>query len=157
MQKIHPLLWFNDEAEEATSFYASIFKDSKILEVSRYGDAGPGPKGEVMMTVFELQGEKFMALNMGQPLKNPSTAAFFVDCDTQEEVDYLWEKLSEGGKKDQCGWLHDKFGTSWNIVPTILAKLMSDPDPVKSQRVFKAMLGMTKLDIAELKKAYEQE
>ena len=157
MEKINPLLWFNTEAEEAAKFYVSIFKNSKILNVSYYGDAGPGPKGEPLMAEFELQGQKFMALNMGKAaLKTPSTAAFFVNCETQEEVDELWEKLSEGGKKDQCGWLHDKYGTSWNIVPTMLGKLMSDPDPVKTQRVFKAMLGMTKLEIKGLQEAYDK-
>ena len=156
MIKINSLLGFNVEAEEATNFYVSVFKNSKILNISRYGDAGPGPNGQVMMTVFELAGEKFMALNMGSIITSPSTTSFFVECDTQEEVDYLWEGLSAGGEKGQCGWLKDKFGVSWNIVPTILGELMNNPDPVKSQKVFKAMLGMTKLDIKELKKAAEE-
>lgn len=151
MQKIAPFLWFNDQAEEAAKFYTSIFKNSRIKNVSRYGDLGPGPKGQVMVATFEIEGQEFMALNGGpSPMSAP---AFYVNCDTQEEVDDLWERLSEGGKKNRCGWLTDRFGVSWNIVPAVLPKLMSDPDPEKSKRVMQAMLQMEKLDIAGLEKA----
>jgi predicted 3-demethylubiquinone-9 3-methyltransferase (glyoxalase superfamily) len=154
MHKITPFLWFDGQAEEAVMFYTSIFKNSKIGSVSRYGDAGPGPKGSVMVMEFELEGQKFTALN-GGPVYNFSPAiSFFVNCDTQEEVDYLWEKLSQGGEVEQCGWLKDKYGITWQIVPTILGQLMSDPDPEKAARVTQAMLKMIKLDIAELKRAY---
>lgn len=155
MQKITPFLWFDANAEEAMQFYTSIFKNSKITGISRYGDAGPGPKGTVMVGSFELDGQAFMALNGGPQFKFSPAISFVVDCKTQQEVDELWEKLSEGGRKDQCGWLQDKFGVSWQIVPTILGELMQDKDPEKSQRVMKAMLGMNKLDIEGLKQAYE--
>lgn len=155
MQKITPFLWFDANAEEAMQFYTSIFKNSKITGISRYGDAGPGPKGTVMVGSFELDGQAFMALNGGPQFKFSPAISFVVDCKTQQEVDELWEKLSEGGRKDQCGWLQDKFGVSWQIVPTILGELMQDKDPEKSQRVMKAMLGMNKLDIEGLKRAYE--
>ena len=157
MQKIKPFLWFDTQAEEAMNFYVGIFKDSKAGFVSRYGDAGPGPKGTAMVATFSLAAQEFMAINGGQSI-SPQAPSFYVDCDTQEEVDDLWEKLSaDGGSKGQCGWLKDKFGVSWNIVPTILGKLMGDPDPAKSQRVMQAMLKMTKLDIAALQKAYDGE
>ena len=156
MQKITPFLWLDGNAEEAMRFYVSIFKDSKVGKITRYGDAGPGPKGSVMTVTFQLEGQEFYALNGGPTFKLTPAISFFVDCKTQEEVDALWEKLSEGGKKDQCGWLHDKFGVSWQIVPTVLMDLLNDPDPAKSQRVMKAMMQMDKLDIAGLKKAAEE-
>lgn len=154
MHKITPFLWFDSQAEEAVMFYTSIFKNSKIGSVSRYGDAGPGPKGSVMVMEFELEGQKFTALNGGPVYSFSPAISFFVNCDTQEEVDYLWEKLSQGGEVEQCGWLKDKYGITWQIVPTILGQLMSDPDPEKAARVTQAMLKMIKLDIAELKRAY---
>jgi len=158
MQKIIPFLWFNDKAEEAADFYVSIFKNSKIENVSRYGDAGPGPSGAAMVVEFQLEGQDFMALNGFQPsTASPETGgiALFVDCETQAEVDALWDRLSEGGKKIQCGWLTDKYGFSWNIVPAGLSDLLGGPDPVKSQRAMKAMLQMEKLDIDALRRAYE--
>jgi predicted 3-demethylubiquinone-9 3-methyltransferase (glyoxalase superfamily) len=154
MQKITPFLWFDHEAEEAMHFYASIFKNSKINKVVRYGDAGPGPKGTVMTADFEIEGQTFTALNGGPLFKFNESVSFVVNCETQAEVNELWEKLSAGGKTSQCGWLKDKFGLSWQIVPTVLPELLSDPDPVKSQRVMRAMLQMTKIDIAKLKEAY---
>jgi predicted 3-demethylubiquinone-9 3-methyltransferase (glyoxalase superfamily) len=157
VQKITPFLWFDGKAEEAANFYVSIFKNSKIENVTRYGDAGPGPKGSVMILGFQLEGQKFTALN-GGPLYSFSPAiSFYVDCETQAEVDELWERLSAGGKKMQCAWLTDKFGVTWQIVPRALIELMQDKDPVKSQRVFKAMLQMTKIDIEGLKRAYRGE
>ena len=156
MQKITPFLWLDGNAEEAMRFYVSIFKNSKVGKITRYGDAGPGPKGLVMTVTFQLEGQEFYALNGGPTFKLTPAISFFVDCKTQEEVDALWEKLSEGGKKDRCGWLHDKFGVSWQIVPTVLMDLLNDPDPAKSQRVMKAMMQMTKIDIAGLQQAYDQ-
>jgi predicted 3-demethylubiquinone-9 3-methyltransferase (glyoxalase superfamily) len=156
MQKITPFLWFNDQAEEAMKFYTSIFKNSKIASVTRYGEAGPGPRGTVMMGTFQLEGQDFMALNGGPLFTFTEAISFFVDCKTQEEVDELWEKLSAGGKTSQCGWLKDKYGLSWQIIPSALRELMSDPDPEKSKRVMQAMLKMTKIDIAGLKQAYAQ-
>jgi predicted 3-demethylubiquinone-9 3-methyltransferase (glyoxalase superfamily) len=155
MQKITPFLWFDHQAEEAMNFYVSIFKNSKILSVSRYGEAGPGPAGTVMTATFQLEGQEFMALNGGPDYKFTEAISLFVDCKTQEEVDELWEKLSEGGEAGPCGWLKDRFGLSWQIVPRVLGELLNDPDPAKSQRVMKAMLQMSKLDIAGLKEAYE--
>jgi predicted 3-demethylubiquinone-9 3-methyltransferase (glyoxalase superfamily) len=156
MQIITPFLWFNDKAEEAMNFYVSVFKNSKVIGVSRYGDAGPGPKGSVMSGTFQLEGQEFMALN-GGPLYTFSPAiSFFVNCTTQKEVDELWEKLSAGGEKGQCGWLKDKHGVSWQIIPTVLGKLMNDSDPAKSQRVMEAMLKMNKIIIKELQKAFDQ-
>ena len=157
MQKITPFLWFNDKAEEAVNFYVSIFKNSKAMSVTRYGDAGPGPKGTVMVAVFEIEGQQFLALNGGPQFNFTPAVSFVVNCETQREVDDLWEKLSAGGKKQACGWLQDKYGLSWQIVPTILGKLMQDKDPAKSQRVMKAMLQMQKLDIEGLKRAAEQQ
>jgi predicted 3-demethylubiquinone-9 3-methyltransferase (glyoxalase superfamily) len=154
MQKISPFLWFDDQAEEAVNFYTSIFKNSKILNVARYGEVGPGPKGSVMTVAFQLDGQEFIALNGGPHFKFTEAISFFVSCKTQEDVDDLWEKLSEGGEKVQCGWLKDKYGVSWQIVPTILGEMVSDPDPAKSQRVMEAMLQMKKIDIEGLKKAY---
>jgi predicted 3-demethylubiquinone-9 3-methyltransferase (glyoxalase superfamily) len=154
MHKIFPFLWFDDQAEEAVTLYTSIFKNSKIGSVSRYGDAGPGPKGSVMVMEFELEGQKFTALNGGPIFKFTPAISFFVNCESQEELDHYWEALSEGGEKGQCGWLTDQYGLSWQIVPTVLGELMGDPDPEKAGRVTQAMLKMTKLDIAELQRAY---
>jgi len=156
MQKITPFLWFDDKAEEAMNFYLSIFKNSKRGRISRYGEAGPGPKGAVMVVTFQLDGQEFMALNGGPHFKFTEAISLLVNCETQDEVDALWEKLSEGGAKGQCGWLKDKYGLSWQIVPTALGEMMSDPDPEKSKRVMNAMLQMKKLDINILKQAYEQ-
>jgi predicted 3-demethylubiquinone-9 3-methyltransferase (glyoxalase superfamily) len=155
MQKITPFLWFDGKAEEAMNFYVSIFKNSKVLSVSRYGEAGPGPKGTVMSAMFQLEGQEFVALNGGPQYKFTPAVSFFVNCETQEEVDELWEKLSAGGREEQCGWLTDKYGLCWQIIPSILRKLLEDKDPKKSQRVMKAMLQMVKIDIQALKKAYE--
>ena len=152
-QKITPFLWFDTQAEEAAKFYTSIFKDSKIGKVSRYGDAGPGPKGSVMVISFRLEGQEFTALNGGPHFKFTPAISLMVNCDTQEEVDDFWEKLSEGGRKDRCGWLQDKYGLSWQIVPTALSRLMSTPDREKANRVMQAMLKMDKLDIAALERA----
>ena len=157
MQKITPFLWFDGKAEEAANFYVSIFKNSKIGNVSRYGEAGPGPKGTVMIVTFSLDGQEFTALNGGPQYKFSPAISFFVNCGTQEEVDELWGKLSEGGDQLQCAWLRDKYGVSWQIVPSALLELMQDKDPVTSQRVFKAMLQMTKIDIEGLKRAYRGE
>lgn len=155
MQKITPFLWFDNRAEEAMNFYTSIFKNSKVLTVTRYGDAGPGPKGTVMTASFVLDGQEFVALNGGPEYKFTPAISFVVNCESQQEVDEYWEKLSAGGREDQCAWLQDKFGVSWQIVPTVLVKLLSDPDPVKAQRVMAAMMKMKKIDIAALKRAYE--
>jgi predicted 3-demethylubiquinone-9 3-methyltransferase (glyoxalase superfamily) len=155
MKKIIPFLWFDDKAEEAAIFYTSIFKNSKIETMSRYGEAGPGQKGKVMSATFVLNGQEFMALNGGPVFTFSPAISFFVNCENQEEVDELWEKLSEGGEIEQCGWLKDKYGISWQIVPTILGELLNDKDAEKSSRVMKAMLQMKKIDIAVLKQAYE--
>ncbi len=155
MQKITPFLWFDDQAEEAMNFYTSIFKNSKVVNVSRYGDAGPGTKGKVMTASFELEGQEFTALNGGPEFKFTEAISFFVNCNSQEEVDELWKKLSEGGEEGQCGWLKDKFGVSWQIVPTALIEMLNDPDPEKSKRVTEAMLQMKKIDIQTLKQAYK--
>jgi predicted 3-demethylubiquinone-9 3-methyltransferase (glyoxalase superfamily) len=153
MPKITPFLWFDNNAEEAMNFYASIFKSSKIGRVSRYGDAGPGPKGTVMTATFQLEGQEFMALNGGPQFKFNESVSFFVNCKTQEEVDELWEKLSQGGQKGRCGWLKDKFGLSWQIIPSALGELLADKDRAKAQRVMQAMLQMDKIDIEKLKQA----
>lgn len=155
MQKITPFLWFNDNAEDAVNFYTSIFKDSKILDVSRYGEGGPMPAGTAMIVNFQLDGREYMAINGGPDLKLNEAFSLFVNVDTQEEVDYLWKRLTEGGEEVQCGWLKDRFGLSWQIVPKALGELMGDPDPVKSQRVMTAMLQMKKIDVAGLQRAYE--
>ncbi len=155
MQKITPFLWFDNQAEEAMNFYISIFKNSKILAVNRYSEAGPGPKGSVMTASFLLDGQAFVALNGGPVYQFTPAISFVVNCETQEEVDDLWEKLGAGGREDQCAWLQDKYGLSWQIVPTALVKLLSDPDPLKAQRVMAAMMKMKKIDIAALQRAHE--
>jgi predicted 3-demethylubiquinone-9 3-methyltransferase (glyoxalase superfamily) len=154
MQKITPFLWFDNKAEEAMNFYVSVFKNSKVVGVSRYGDAGPGPKGSVMTATFELEGQRFIALNGGATFTFTPAISLFVNCETQQEVDDLWAKLSAGGREDRCGWLQDKYGLSWQIIPSTLMELMQDKDPEKSKRVMQAMLQMVKIDIAGLKKAY---
>jgi predicted 3-demethylubiquinone-9 3-methyltransferase (glyoxalase superfamily) len=156
MQKITTFLWFDNQAEEAMNFYCSLFKDSKILTVSRYGEAGPGPKGQVMTGTFQLNGQEFMALNGGPEFKFTEAISLFVNCETQHEVDELWEKLSAGGEEGPCGWLKDKYGLSWQIVPTLLGKLLGDKDAAKAQRVMQAMLKMKKIDTRVLQQAYEQ-
>jgi predicted 3-demethylubiquinone-9 3-methyltransferase (glyoxalase superfamily) len=157
MQKITPFLWFNDQAEEAMNFYVSIFKNSKVGRVTRYGDAGPGPKGSVMSATFQLDGQEFFALNGGPQYKFTPAISFFVNCETQSEVDELWEKLSAGGRKDRCGWLQDKYGLSWQIIPSALITMLRDQDPAKANRVMQAMLQMDKIDIERLKQAYDRE
>jgi predicted 3-demethylubiquinone-9 3-methyltransferase (glyoxalase superfamily) len=157
MQKIRPFLWFDDQAEEAMNFYVSIFKNSKVGRVTRYGDAGPGPKGSVMSATFQLEGQEFFALNGGPLFKFTEAISFFVDCKTQQEVDELWEKLSEGGEKSRCGWLKDKYGLSWQIIPSALMEMLGDKDPKKAARVMQAMLGMGKIEIAGLREAYERD
>jgi predicted 3-demethylubiquinone-9 3-methyltransferase (glyoxalase superfamily) len=157
MQKITPFLWFDNNAEEAINFYVSIFKNSKLLSMNRYGEAGPGPKGTVMSATFQLEGQQFMALNGGPHFSFSPAISLFVNCETQQEVDELWEKLSAGGKKERCGWLKDKYGLSWQIIPSALGRMLSDRDPEKSKRVMKAMLQMDKIDVHGLKQAYEQQ
>ncbi len=156
MQKITTFLWFDSNAEEAVNHYISIFKNSKILSISRYGDAGPGPKGSVMTASFQLEGHEFIALNGGPHFKFTEAISLVVNCETQEEVDELWDKLSAGGEKGQCGWLKDRFGLSWQITPVVLGQMLADKDPRRSQRVMGAMLKMSKLDIPKLKQAYDQ-
>ena len=156
MQTITPFLTFNDQAEEAVNFYVSIFKNSKVTGVSRYGEGGPGSKGSVMSVNFLLDGREYMALNGGPHFTFTDGFSLFVSCETQEEVDELWEKLSAGGERGQCGWLKDKFGMSWQIIPTALGQLLGDKDPHKAQNVMQAMLQMTKIDVAALRRAYEQ-
>jgi predicted 3-demethylubiquinone-9 3-methyltransferase (glyoxalase superfamily) len=156
MQKITPFLWFDDQAEEAMHFYTSIFKNSKVGTVSRYPEGAPGPAGKVMSATFQLEGQEFMALNGGPLFKFTEAISLFVNCETQEEVDALWAKLSAGGKESQCGWLKDKFGLSWQIIPTALGKMLGDPDRERAKRVMQAMLKMKKIDIAGLKRAYDQ-
>jgi predicted 3-demethylubiquinone-9 3-methyltransferase (glyoxalase superfamily) len=155
MQKITPFLWFDGKAEEAVNFYVSIFKNSQIISMVRFGEAGPGPEGSVMSATFQLEGQEFFALNGGPQFSFTPAISFFVNCETQAEVDELWEKLSAGGKKERCGWLRDKYGLSWQIIPTVLGKLLHDPDPTKANRVMQAMLQMDKLDINRLQQAYD--
>ena len=157
MQKITPFLWFDNQAEEAMNFYVSIFPNSNVLQVTHYGDTGPGPKGTVMTAEFQIEGQEFVALNGGPQFKFTEAISFVVNCETQEEVDYFWEKLSEGGEKSRCGWLEDKFGLSWQVVPTVMVEMFQDKDPEKSQRVMKAMMQMDKLEIKTLKEAYDGE
>jgi predicted 3-demethylubiquinone-9 3-methyltransferase (glyoxalase superfamily) len=156
-QKITPFLWFDGRAEEAANFYVSVFKNSEVTGVSRYGEDAPGTPGTVMTASFTLEGQPFIALNGGPHYQFTPAISFFVNCVTQAEVDELWDKLSEGGKKIRCGWLEDKFGVSWQIIPEALGDLMGDPDEEKSDRVMQAMLQMTKIDIAGLQRAYDGE
>jgi len=155
IQKISPFLWFDHQAEEAARFYTSVFKNSKIEKIIRYGEAGPGPAGSVMTVAFELDGQKFTGLNGGPHFTFTQAISFVVNCETQAEVDEYWAKLLEGGKEVQCGWLKDKFGLSWQIVPVRLIELLEDKDVAKSQRVMKAMMQMTKIEIAGLEAAYQ--
>jgi predicted 3-demethylubiquinone-9 3-methyltransferase (glyoxalase superfamily) len=156
MQKITPFLWLDGKAEEAAQFYVSIFKNSKIVGVSRYGEQGPGPKGTVMVVAFQLDGQEFNALNGGPQFTFSPAISFVVNCHTQQEVDELWEKLSAGGEKQRCGWLKDKFGVSWQIVPSVLPKMLQESESEKTERVINAVLQMDKLDIEGLRRAYEQ-
>jgi predicted 3-demethylubiquinone-9 3-methyltransferase (glyoxalase superfamily) len=156
MQKITPFLWFNDRAEEAAKFYTSIFKNSKVGSIARYGEEAPRPAGTVMTVTFQLEGQEFMALNGGPEFPFTEAISFFVSCATQAEVDELWEKLSEGGEEGQCGWLKDKYGVSWQIIPTALYNFLQGKDAVKSQRAMQAMLQMRKIDIGKIELAYEQ-
>lgn len=156
IQKITPFLWFDTQAEEAASFYTSLFKNSKINSVTRYGEAGPGPAGTAMTVAFQLEGMSFVALNGGPQYQFTEAISFVVNCESQEEVDTLWEKLTDSGEEQPCGWLKDKYGVSWQIVPTLLGQLLSDPDPVKAHNVTQALLQMKKIDTLVLRAAYEQ-
>ncbi|MBA3234298.1 MAG: VOC family protein [Propionibacteriales bacterium] len=156
MQKTTPCLWFDTEGEEAAMFYTSIFDNSKILSVSRHGDAGPRPAGSVLTVNFELDGQEFIALNGGPDFKFNEAVSFHVHCESQEEVDKFWNRLCEGGEESMCGWLKDRYGVSWQIVPSALNELVGGPDPEKAQRAMQAMLGMKKIDIEGLRRAYEQ-
>ncbi len=155
MQRITPCLWFDTQGEEAAQFYISVFKNSKILNISRYGEAGPGPEGQVLTVSFELDGQEFTALNGGPEFKFSEAVSFQVNCDSQDEVDRFWNTLSDGGEEGPCGWLKDKYGLSWQIVPSILGELLGGPDARRSQQAMKAMLQMKKLDIRALQEAYE--
>jgi len=157
MPKITPFLWFDSQAEEAAQFYTSIFPNSRIVSTTRYGEGAPMPKGGVMTVVFELDGQRFIALNGGPLFTFNESVSFTVDCKTQQEVDEYWAKLTAGGQESQCGWLKDKFGLSWQIVPTVLGELLSDPDPKKAKRAMQAMLKMKKLDVAALKRARDEQ
>ena len=153
-QRITPFLWFDNRAEEAARFYCSIFKNSAMGQVVRYGEVGPGPKGQVMIVTFKLEGQEFTALNGGPRFKFDEAISFVVNCETQEEIDYYWDSLTaDGGQESQCGWLKDKFGLSWQIVPTIIGELMSDEDPKKSGRVMQAVMQMKKLDLQKMRDA----
>jgi predicted 3-demethylubiquinone-9 3-methyltransferase (glyoxalase superfamily) len=158
-QKITPFLWFDNQAEEAAKFYTSVFKNSKIENVTRYDEEGSKvsgrPKGSLMTVPFQIEGQEFVALNGGPMFKFTEAISFIVNCETQKEVDYYWEKLSAGGEEVQCGWLKDRFGLSWQVVPTVLTEMLQDKDPQKAQRVMAAMLKMKKIEIADLKKAYD--
>ena len=156
MQKITTFLTFDHQAEEAVNLYVSVFKNSKILNVSRYGEGAPAPAGSVMSAAFELEGQQFIALNGGPQFTFTDGISLYVSCETQDEVDELWEKLSAGGGEGRCGWLKDRFGVSWQIIPNALGELLGDKDPRKAQSVMQAMLQMTKIDIASLRRAYEQ-
>ena len=156
MQRITPFLWFDTQAEEAAKFYASVFKGSRVGNVTRYGEAGPGPKGSAMIVEFELDGQPFIALNGGPHFTFTEAVSFSVACANQTDVDHYWDTLSEGGKESQCGWLKDKYGLSWQIVPSRLGELMRSPDPAKSKRVMEALLKMKKIDIATLENARDQ-
>ena len=154
MSAITPCLWFDTQALDAAKFYVSVFKNSKLGSISYYGDGAPLPKGTVLTVTFELNGQEYMGLNGGPIFKFTEAVSFSVDCKTQEEVDYYWDKLSAGGEQSQCGWLKDKFGLSWQVNPGVLGEMLSDPDPAKSTRVMEAMLKMKKIDLAALKRAY---
>jgi predicted 3-demethylubiquinone-9 3-methyltransferase (glyoxalase superfamily) len=156
MQKITSCLWFDTQGEEAARFYTTVFENSRILDVARYGPAGPGPEGTVMTVTFELDGHRFIALNGGPQFTFDEAISFQVSCETQDEVDYFWNRLSEGGEEGPCGWLKDRYGLSWQIVPTTLIELVSDPNTEKSQAAIKAMLGMRKIDIEALQRAANQ-
>jgi predicted 3-demethylubiquinone-9 3-methyltransferase (glyoxalase superfamily) len=153
MQKITPFLWFDGQAGAAIDFYTSIFPDARVTQVSRYGAGGPGPQGEIMSATFSLAGQQFMALNGGPMFQFSPAISFFVHCETQDEVDRYWARLGEGGTYERCGWLKDRFGLSWQIIPSVLGSLLQDPDPARAGRAMQAMLGMVKLDIAALQKA----
>jgi len=153
IQKITPFLWFDNQAEEAMNFYVSIFKDSKVLSISRYGEGAPVPAGTVMTASFQIEGQQFTALNGGPLFSFTPAISFVIDCKTQEEVDHYWEKLTEGGEEVQCGWLKDKFGVSWQVVPEALGRLLNNPDPNKAQQVMQAMFAMKKIDISQLEEA----
>ena len=156
MTRITPMLWFDHQAEEAAQFYKSIFRNSKITGLSRYGDAGPGPKGSVMVVSFELDGQPFTALNGGPRFKFTEAVSFVVNCADQREVDHFWARLLEGGAPQQCGWLKDRYGLSWQVVPAAVIEMLSDPDPVRSQSAMGAVMGMVKIDIAKVRHAYDQ-
>jgi predicted 3-demethylubiquinone-9 3-methyltransferase (glyoxalase superfamily) len=157
MQKISPFLWFDTQAEDAAHFYCSIFKNSKILKIARYPEGSPGPAGSVMVVNFQVEGQDFMALNAGPLFKFTEAISFVINCQTQEEVDYFWNKLTtNGGQESQCGWLKDKYGLSWQVTPTILVELLADKDPKKAQRVMQAMLQMKKIEIEPLKRAAQE-
>jgi len=155
MQKITPFLWFDTQAEEAANHYVSIFANSRILKIARYGEAGPGPKGSVMTVAFEINGQPFTAINGGPQFTFSEAISFVVSCETQAEIDTLWGKLSAGGKESRCGWLKDRYGLSWQLVPTVLPELLGDKDSARAQRAMQAMLKMGKLDIAALKRAHQ--
>ena len=154
-KKITTFLTYDDRAEEAVALYTSVIPDSRVVSTTRYGDAGPGPKGGLMSATFELAGQEFLALNAGPSFSFAQGISLFVDCETQEEVDELWEKLSEGGEPGRCGWLTDRFGVSWQIIPRALGELLGDPDPAKSQAVMQAMLQMSKIEIDGLRRAHD--
>jgi predicted 3-demethylubiquinone-9 3-methyltransferase (glyoxalase superfamily) len=154
MPKVSPFLWYDTQAEEAATFYVSVFPNSRIVKVVRYGDAGPGPKGSVMTVQFELDGQEIIALNGGPVFRLTEAFSLSIDCRTQDEVDYYWAKLTVGGKPSQCGWLEDKYGLSWQVNPAALGEMLGDPDPKKSKAVMDAMLKMTKIDIPTLERAY---
>ncbi len=156
MQKITPFLWLDDQAEEAAKFYSSVFSDSRITQVSRYGKAEPAKEGAVMVVTLELQGQEFMLLNGGPEFKFTEAISFMVNCETQEEIDWFWQKLAEGGEEGPCGWLKDRYGVSWQVTPKILLEMQIDPDRERADRAMKAMLQMKKIDIKALKDAYGQ-
>jgi predicted 3-demethylubiquinone-9 3-methyltransferase (glyoxalase superfamily) len=156
MQKITPFLWFDNNAEEAAKFYVAIFPNSKILIISRYGEAGPGPKGSVMLVKFQIFGQEFLALNGGPEFKFTNAVSFTINCETQQEVDTYWDKLTAGGSEIQCGWLKDKFGLPWQVTPVVLGQMLSDKDQKKAGRVMQAMMQMTKIEIPKLQQAYDQ-
>jgi predicted 3-demethylubiquinone-9 3-methyltransferase (glyoxalase superfamily) len=156
-RKITPFLWFDNNAEEAMNYYVAVFEDAEVLNVSRYGEGGPGPTGGVMTATFRLNGQEFTALNGGPEFKFTEAVSFLIECEGQEEVDYYWDKLTAGGEPGPCGWLKDQFGLSWQVIPSTLFELLQDEDPAKANRVMQAMLQMSKIDVAQLKAAYEQE